>query len=165
MASALISGVLPFSAGLTRSLTIGSVLCRSHLPNVPKQPLKPFNKFFLMERDGIVAANKDASPQDLARKLGQLWRELPDERKNAIKDEYYVEMAAWKEKRAAVEAHLQKANLLEDVKAKMKEEKLTRAIRKAKRKQKELSTELGQPKPPTTAFGYVYVLKRYYQAL
>jgi len=154
MAFMLVLRTLPETAALTRSLHATPLVSRTHLPELPKQPKNPFFKFLEVEKANILATHKDAKTVELARLAGQRWRELPEETKQAFKDDFQAELAAWKEKKSAVEAHLQKANLLDEVKAKIEEEKLEKAIRKAKRKQKELATELGRPQRPASSYGY-----------
>jgi hypothetical protein len=152
MSSVLAMRTLQPATALTRSLHASSITRRTHLPDLPKQPQNPFFKFMEKEKSSILAINREAKVKDLARVAGQRWRELPEDTKETLKEEYQRELAAWRERKAAVEAHLEKANLLDDVKAQMKEERLERAIRKAKRKQKELANQLGRPKAPTNAY-------------
>ena len=51
-----------------------------------KKPLNPYFQFIRDERPGVKAKNPDASIGEIAKILGKLWKDLPEDKKQKYKD-------------------------------------------------------------------------------
>ena len=51
-----------------------------------KKPLNPYFQFIQDERPGVKAKNPDATIGEIAKILGKLWKDLPEDKKQKYKD-------------------------------------------------------------------------------
>ena len=121
-------------------------------PDPPKRPLTPFFAFLEENRSAILSSiGRDAPLVEVSRVAGEKWRNCPEEEKGRYKERYEREVDGWKEKLAAFREGLEKKNLLGEFEAMAKEERLSRAVRRAKTSKKKMDEELGKPKRTPTA--------------
>lgn len=135
-----------------RDVHVSSVAATTKLPNLPKKPLSAYFRFVMGQREALLRQNPGISVQDLAKLGGAKWSGLPDNEKQIYKDANVNDMVEWSEKKTLIEADLEKAGLLDDLKTKMKEERLEKALKKASISKRKLSKDLGKPKRPANGY-------------
>ncbi|XP_071953553.1 transcription factor A, mitochondrial-like isoform X2 [Antedon mediterranea] len=120
----------------------------------PKRPGNSFIQFCKETRPDIMEQNPDIPLQEIAKKLGDLWRELPEEEKHT-----YTQQAKDLEEQFQLEQKDFKSSLTESELEEMKVEKKHKRQQKARRREKALLKRLEKPKQPRSAFIY-YVISR-----
>ncbi len=136
---------------LTISTTTVSPTSGDKVPQFPKKPPGIFLRF--LEEQRVSPAAAGLNYKKVVQMAAQKWHEAPENDKIRLQQAYLQDLEEWRQRKAAVEKKLEQDNLLEGVKARMAEEKLARALRKARLDQKRLNDELGKPKKPTNAYG------------
>ncbi|EDQ90119.1 uncharacterized protein MONBRDRAFT_3720, partial [Monosiga brevicollis MX1] len=75
-------------------------------PNRPKKPLRSYMRWFSANREQIKQDNPDASNTELSQIGGQRWKEVSQEDKDKLEEDFQSELAEWETAVAAYdEAH------------------------------------------------------------
>lgn len=155
LSKAVLSSSLGLSSRLMAlsSLQIHSTahLANSNLPELPKRPMSAFLRFSAEKREEIVRSSGMVNVKDVAKKCGEMWKDLSEHEKERYVSAYRKDMADWSAKTESVREHLQKANLLDDIEAKKTEERIAKRLKRAKADLKKLYQNLGMPKRPPHA--------------
>ncbi|KAI8926137.1 hypothetical protein BC831DRAFT_458109 [Entophlyctis helioformis] len=78
-------------------------------PNAPKRPPPSYVLFVQQAYQEMAEQNSDLKPKEIMAKLGQAWRELPDEQKKPFNDEFISKRNQYQSDVKAYKAHLEEA--------------------------------------------------------
>ncbi|XP_004681135.1 PREDICTED: transcription factor A, mitochondrial [Condylura cristata] len=130
----------------------------STMNGYPKKPMTSYVRFSKEQLPIFKAQNPDAKNSDLIKKIAQLWRELPEEKKKIYENAYRADWEAYKEEINRIQKQLTPSQMVS-----LEKEILQKRLKKKALLKKRELTLLGKPKRPRSAYN-IYIAERFQEA-
>merc|ERR1712223_1711927 len=112
------------------------------VPAVPKKPVTAYIRYANEVRPDVMKKNPNMKVSEVAKLMGQMWKEVPTAKKEALTKAYQMDKEAYLKQFEQFKSTSEGQEFLE----KQKLEKPEKKLKKAKSQLSTLKTEMGKPK-------------------